>query len=162
MHRTCCMTLFEFGKFAKRSNWRTYMVPEIIVASTICSCRHFCSSPFAPTYTMKVCRCNVWRQPMLHCWRVCVFLWVLGVAPDHADTKTVIGDFSKVASDPRCKFLGNVAVRKVMMSHWRYSCKFLWERKRATVGYIFQKAQNILTSLTLNLSWYLCVLDIWL
>ncbi|CAG9461570.1 unnamed protein product [Pedinophyceae sp. YPF-701] len=31
-----------------------------------------------------------------------------GVAPDHADTKNVTGQFSRVGSDPRCRFLGNV------------------------------------------------------
>lgn len=35
-----------------------------------------------------------------------------GVAPDHQDSKAVIGQFSKVMLDPRCSYFGNVTVGK--------------------------------------------------
>ena len=34
-----------------------------------------------------------------------------GVAPDHPEVKLVQNDFATVASDPRCRFFGNVHVR---------------------------------------------------
>lgn len=33
-----------------------------------------------------------------------------GVAPDHADVKNVVNNFSKLASNPRVRFVGNVSL----------------------------------------------------
>lgn len=35
-----------------------------------------------------------------------------GVAPDHADVKNVINNFTKIGSDSRVKFIGNVSLGK--------------------------------------------------
>jgi hypothetical protein len=64
----------------------------------------------------------------------CFFSWYIekfcefcvGVAPDHFETKSVINDFSKIAADQRCSFLGNVSVWSIVCWYQLIASCGLW------------------------------------